>query len=149
MQERLKQRDEKGYYLNRKQELRRCLQVMRITDDSFLTILHCIQLYITPRESYFGNKIIAQERHICNTSYFELPISNLNYCYIIYLKQVTEAIVTHAGKYYIKSFFSFFFLFFQMSHILRTSTEHITAPLADEGNYAYCQSRGAYNIKHV
>ena len=27
-----------------------------------------------------------------------------------------------------------------MSHILRTSTEHITAPLADEGSYAYCQS---------
>ena len=27
-----------------------------------------------------------------------------------------------------------------MSHILRTSTEHITAPLADEGNYAYIAS---------
>ena len=27
-----------------------------------------------------------------------------------------------------------------MSHILRTSTEYVTAPLADEGNYAYCQS---------
>ena len=36
-----------------------------------------------------------------------------------------------------------------MSHILRTNTEHITAPLADEGNYAYCQSRGAHNIKHI
>ena len=36
-----------------------------------------------------------------------------------------------------------------MSHILRTSTEHITAPLADGGNYAYCQSRGAHNIKHI
>ena len=35
-----------------------------------------------------------------------------------------------------------------MPHILRTSTEHITAPLVDEGNYAYCQSRGAHNIKH-
>ena len=33
-----------------------------------------------------------------------------------------------------------------MSHILRTGTEHITAPQADEGNYAYCQSRGAHNI---
>ena len=33
-----------------------------------------------------------------------------------------------------------------MSHILRTSTEYITAPLADEGNHAYCQSRGAQNI---
>ena len=36
-----------------------------------------------------------------------------------------------------------------MSHIFRTSTEHITAPLADEGNYAYCQFRGAHNIKHI
>ena len=27
-----------------------------------------------------------------------------------------------------------------MSHILRTSTEHITAPLAYDGKYAYCQS---------
>ena len=36
-----------------------------------------------------------------------------------------------------------------MSHILRTSTEHITALLADEENYAYCQSRGAHNIKHI
>ena len=35
-----------------------------------------------------------------------------------------------------------------MSHTLHTSTEHITAPLADEGNYACCQSRGAHNIKH-
>ena len=43
----------------------------------------------------------------------------------------------------------FFFLFIQMSHILRTSTEHITAPLADEDNYAYCQYRGAHNIKHI
>ena len=34
-----------------------------------------------------------------------------------------------------------------MSHILRTSTEHKTASLADEGNYAYCQSSGAHNIK--
>ena len=25
------------------------------------------------------------------------------------------------------------------------STEHITAPLADEGNYAYSQSRGVHN----
>ena len=37
----------------------------------------------------------------------------------------------------------------KMSHILRTSTEHITAPLTDQGNYAYCQSRGAHNIKHI
>ena len=29
------------------------------------------------------------------------------------------------------------------------STEHITAPLADEGNYVYWQSRGAHNIKHI
>ena len=36
-----------------------------------------------------------------------------------------------------------------MSNILRTSTEDITAPLADEGNYAYCQSSGAHNIKHM
>ena len=36
-----------------------------------------------------------------------------------------------------------------MSHILQTSTEHITASLADESNYAYCQSRGAHNIKHI
>ena len=36
-----------------------------------------------------------------------------------------------------------------MSHILRSSTEHKTALLADEGNSAYCQSRGAYNIKHI
>ena len=33
-----------------------------------------------------------------------------------------------------------------MSHILRTSTEHKTASLADEGNSAYCQSSGAHNI---
>ena len=38
---------------------------------------------------------------------------------------------------------SFFFFFF---YLCRTSTEHITAPLADEGNYAYYQSRGAHNI---
>ena len=31
-----------------------------------------------------------------------------------------------------------------MSHILRTSTEHKTASLADEGNSAYCQSSGAH-----
>ena len=36
-----------------------------------------------------------------------------------------------------------------MSHIIRTGTEHITTPLADEDNYAYCQSRGAHNIKHI
>ena len=36
-----------------------------------------------------------------------------------------------------------------MSHILRTSTENITAPLADDGNYVYCQSSGAQNIKHI
>ena len=36
-----------------------------------------------------------------------------------------------------------------MSRILQTNTEHITTPLADEGNYAYCQSRGAHNIKHI
>ena len=35
-----------------------------------------------------------------------------------------------------------------MFHILRTSTEHITAPLTDEDIYAYCQSSGAHNIKH-
>ena len=29
------------------------------------------------------------------------------------------------------------------------SAEHITTPLADEGNYTYCQSRGAHNIKHI
>ena len=31
-----------------------------------------------------------------------------------------------------------------MPHILRTSTEHKTASLADEGNSAYCQSSGAH-----
>ena len=36
-----------------------------------------------------------------------------------------------------------------MSHILRTSTEHKTASLADEGNSAYYQSSGAHNIKHI
>ena len=36
-----------------------------------------------------------------------------------------------------------------MFHILRTSTEHKTASLADEGNSAYCQSSGAQNIKHI
>ena len=36
-----------------------------------------------------------------------------------------------------------------MSNILRTSTEHKTASLADEGNSAYCQSSGAHNIKHT
>ena len=30
-----------------------------------------------------------------------------------------------------------------MTHILRTSTEHKTASLADEGNSEYSQSRGA------
>ena len=36
-----------------------------------------------------------------------------------------------------------------MSHILRTSTEHRTALLADEGNSAYCQSSGAHNINPI
>ena len=36
-----------------------------------------------------------------------------------------------------------------MTHILRTSTEHRTASLADEGNSAYCQSSGAHNINHI
>ena len=36
-----------------------------------------------------------------------------------------------------------------MTHILRTSTEHKTASLADEGNSAYCRSNGAHNIKHI
>ena len=36
-----------------------------------------------------------------------------------------------------------------MTHFLRTSTEHKTASLADEGNSAYCQSSGAHNIKHM
>ena len=36
-----------------------------------------------------------------------------------------------------------------MSHILHTSTVHKTASLADEGNFAYCQSSGAHNIKHI
>ena len=35
-----------------------------------------------------------------------------------------------------------------MTHILRTSTEHKTASLADEGNSAYCQSSVTHNIKH-
>ena len=39
-----------------------------------------------------------------------------------------------------------FFLLGLMSHILRTSTEHKTASLADEGNSAYCQSSGAANF---
>ena len=34
-----------------------------------------------------------------------------------------------------------------MSHILRTSTEHKTASLADEGNSAYCQSAYKYKTK--
>ena len=37
---------------------------------------------------------------------------------------------------YIQLFF-FFFMFGYMSHILRTSTEHKTASLAEEGNSAY------------
>ena len=36
-----------------------------------------------------------------------------------------------------------------MIEILRPSTEHITTPIADEDNYAYCQSRGAHQIKHI
>ena len=36
-----------------------------------------------------------------------------------------------------------------MFNILRTSTEHKTASLADEGNSAYFQSSGAHNIKHI
>ena len=32
-----------------------------------------------------------------------------------------------------------------MSYFLRTSTEHKTASLADEGDYAYFQSSAAYN----
>ena len=36
-----------------------------------------------------------------------------------------------------------------MTHILRTSTEHKTASLADEGNSAYCQFSAAHNIKHI
>ena len=35
-----------------------------------------------------------------------------------------------------------------MAHILHTSTVHKTASLADEGNYAYCQSSGAHNIEY-
>ena len=35
-----------------------------------------------------------------------------------------------------------------MIHILHTSIAHKTVSLADEGNYAYCQSRGAHTIKH-
>ena len=45
------------------------------------------------------------------------------------------------------SFLLFFYLF--RCHISRTSTEHKTASLADEGNSAYCQSSGAHNIKHI
>ena len=36
-----------------------------------------------------------------------------------------------------------------MTHILRTSTEHKTASLAEEANSGYCQSSGAHNIKHI
>ena len=36
-----------------------------------------------------------------------------------------------------------------MSNILRTSLEHKTASLADEGNSAYWQSSGAHNIKYI
>ena len=36
-----------------------------------------------------------------------------------------------------------------MFHILYTSTVQNTASLADEGNYAYFQSSGAHNIKHI
>ena len=32
-----------------------------------------------------------------------------------------------------------------MTNILHTSTEHMTASLADEGNSAYCQSSDAHN----
>ena len=47
-------------------------------------------------------------------------------------------------------FFPFFssYIFRYVPH-LRTSTEHISTPLADEGNYEYCQSRGAQNIKDI
>ena len=36
-----------------------------------------------------------------------------------------------------------------MFHILHTSTVHKTASLADEGNFAYCQSSGAHNTKRI
>ena len=36
-----------------------------------------------------------------------------------------------------------------MTHILRTSTEHKTVSLADEGNSAYCQSSGEHNVKNI
>ena len=39
-----------------------------------------------------------------------------------------------------------------MSHILRTSTEHVTTPLADEGNYAYCalnRHLSSFEVKDV
>ena len=32
---------------------------------------------------------------------------------------------------------------------IKDITEHITTQLADEGNYAYYQSRGDHNIKHT
>ena len=36
-----------------------------------------------------------------------------------------------------------------ITHILHTRTVQKTALLADEGNSAYYQSSGAYNIKHI
>ena len=44
----------------------------------------------------------------------------------------------------------FYFNFLvEMSHILHTGTVHKTESLSDEGNSAYCQARGAHNIKHT
>ena len=43
--------------------------------------------------------------------------------------------------------FLFLFLFGEMTHILRSSTEHKTASPADEGNSVYCQSSVGRQLK--
>ena len=56
--------------------------------------------------------------------------------------------------YFLLSFTFFLFLFFfyiclDVTHLTNEHRTHHCTPLADEGNYAYCQSRGAHYIKYI
>ena len=60
-----------------------------------------------------------------------------------------ELFFRKSSFYFIIFYFCYFLnLFGYVTHILRKSTVHKTASLADEGHSAYCQSSGAHNIKH-
>ena len=94
----IKRRGEQGFYLNIVQELRAedtntYKEMMRMSFETFMQLLHNIEPYISPSESFHDNKIVtAQERLVLTIRFlatgdfpfFELPIPNIRKSNFIY-----------------------------------------------------------------